>query len=68
LRQLGSIEHHRWQFIITLDEPWFYLSSDQEQIWLRVKKQPPERPRDTIQNPKIMVAITKKKHLIVPQN
>jgi hypothetical protein len=26
LRQLRSIEHHGWQFIITLDELWFYLS------------------------------------------
>jgi hypothetical protein len=26
LRQLRSIEHHGWQFIITLDESWFSLS------------------------------------------
>jgi hypothetical protein len=30
LRQLRSIEHHGWQFIITLDESWFYLSTDHE--------------------------------------
>jgi hypothetical protein len=40
LRQLRSIEHHGWQFIITIDESWFYLSTDDEQIWLRVEEQP----------------------------
>jgi hypothetical protein len=38
LRQLRSIEHYGWQFIITLDASWFYLSTDHEQIWLRVKE------------------------------
>jgi hypothetical protein len=40
LRQILSIEHHDWQFIMTLDESWFYLSIDHEQIWLRVEEQP----------------------------
>jgi hypothetical protein len=57
LRQLRSIEHHGWQFIITLDESWFYPSTDYEQIWLRVEEQPPEMPRHTIQDPKMMVTI-----------
>jgi hypothetical protein len=26
LRQLRSIEHHGWKFILTLDELWLYLS------------------------------------------
>jgi hypothetical protein len=43
--------------MITLDEPWFYLSADYEQIWLRVEEQPPERPRQTIQDPKMMVTV-----------
>jgi hypothetical protein len=30
LRQLWSIEQHDWQFIIILDESWFYLSTDHE--------------------------------------
>jgi hypothetical protein len=50
LRQLWSIEHHGWQFIITLDESWFYLATDHEQIWLRVEEHPPERPRHIIQD------------------
>jgi hypothetical protein len=57
LRQLRSIEHYGWQFIIILDEPWFYRSTDHEQIWLRGKEQLPERPRHTIQDPKMMVTI-----------
>jgi hypothetical protein len=57
LRQLRSIEHHGWQFIVTLDESRFYLSTYHEQIWLRVEEQPPERPRHAIQDPKMMVAI-----------
>jgi hypothetical protein len=36
---------------------WFYLSTDHEQIWLRVEEQPPEGPRHTIQDPKMMVTI-----------
>jgi transposase len=57
LDQLRSIEHHGWQFIITLDESWFYLSTDHEQIWLRVEEQGRERPRHTIQGRKLMVTI-----------
>jgi hypothetical protein len=40
LRQLRSIKHHGWQFVITLDESWFDLSTGHEQIWLRVEEQP----------------------------
>jgi hypothetical protein len=57
LHQLGSIEHHGWQFIIALDESWFSLSTDHERIWLHVEEQPAERPRHTIQDPKMMVTI-----------
>jgi hypothetical protein len=57
LRQLRSIEHHGWQFIITLDDSWFYLSTDQQQIWLCVEEQPPKRQRHTIQDPQTMVTI-----------
>jgi hypothetical protein len=57
LHQLRSIEHHGWQFIITLDESWFYLSTDYEYIRLHQEEQPPERPRHTIQDPQPMVTI-----------
>jgi hypothetical protein len=57
LRQLRSIEHHGWQFIITLTESWFNFSTDYEYIWPRQEEQPPERPRHTIQDPKTMMII-----------
>jgi transposase len=57
LRQFRSIEHHGWRFIVTLDESWFYLFADHEQIWLRVEEQPPETPRHTTQELKITVTI-----------
>jgi hypothetical protein len=52
---LLSIKHHRWHFVTTLDESWFYLSTDHEQIWLRTDQEPPERAKHTIQDNKIMV-------------
>jgi hypothetical protein len=57
LRQLRSTEHHGWQFIIALDESWLYISTDYEQIWLRVEEQTPEIPRHTIRDPKMMTPI-----------
>jgi hypothetical protein len=57
LCQLRSIEYHGWQFIITLDKSWFYLSTDHGRIWLRAKEQLLERPKYTIQDPKMMVTI-----------
>jgi hypothetical protein len=38
LRQLQSVEHEGWQFTITLGESWFYLSTEHEQLWLRVEE------------------------------
>jgi hypothetical protein len=35
----------------------FYLSTDHEQIWLHAEKQPPEKPRHTVQDPKMTVTI-----------
>jgi hypothetical protein len=45
------------RFIITLDESWFYLATDHEQIWLQSGETPPKRARHTIQDRKIMVII-----------
>jgi hypothetical protein len=49
LRQFGCIKGRGWQFIITLDESWFYLSTDHEHIWHCPEEQPPERPSHSIQ-------------------
>jgi hypothetical protein len=40
---------------MTLDDSWFYLSTYDEQVWLRPGETPPERARYTIQYRKIMV-------------
>jgi hypothetical protein len=57
LRQFRSIKHHGCQFILTLDKLWSYLSTDHGQIWRRVHEQLAERPRHTIQDPKMIVTI-----------
>jgi hypothetical protein len=59
LCQLRSIEHQSWQFMMTIDESWFYLSTNHEQTWLRLEERAPEKPRHTIQDPKIMVVIAR---------
>jgi hypothetical protein len=30
---LGSVQHQGWKYFATLDEAWFYLSNQHEQIW-----------------------------------
>jgi hypothetical protein len=52
LSKLRLIKYQGWPFIITLDELWFYLTRDDEQIWLRPDQEPPERPKHTIQDKK----------------
>jgi hypothetical protein len=63
LRQLRSIDHHSWQFIIALaNHGSIFLSfdhfTDHEQIWLRVEEQPPERLMHIMPDPKMIVTIT----------
>jgi transposase len=43
--------------MITLDESWFYLSTNHEQIWLRPDQEPHELPKHTIRDKKIMATI-----------
>jgi histone-lysine N-methyltransferase SETMAR len=52
-----SINHHGWQLIVTLDESWFYLNTDHGQMWFQPNEEPPERPRHTIHDEKMMVTI-----------
>jgi hypothetical protein len=39
-----------WDDIVTLGEPWSYLSTDYEFVWLPGGKKVPERERNTIQS------------------
>jgi hypothetical protein len=43
--------------IVTLDESWFYLSTDYEFVWLRRNEKVPGRERHTIQSKKFMLTI-----------
>jgi histone-lysine N-methyltransferase SETMAR len=52
------IQHDRaWHDIVTLDESWFYLTTDHESIWLPEGGAVPERERHTIQSKKFMLTI-----------
>jgi hypothetical protein len=57
LGKLRSIKYQGWQFIVTLDEPRFYLTTDDQRIWLRPGQEPPEMPKNTIQDRTMMVTI-----------
>jgi hypothetical protein len=46
-----------WHDIVTLDESWFYLSTDYELAWLPRDENVPERERHTIQSEKFMLTI-----------
>jgi histone-lysine N-methyltransferase SETMAR len=50
-------EVRSWHDIVTLDESWFYLSTDHEMIWLQFGKKVPERERHVIQSKKMMLKI-----------
>jgi hypothetical protein len=54
--ELLLIKHHRWHFVITLDESRYYLTTEQEQISLQADQEPPERAKHTIQDTQVMVA------------
>jgi hypothetical protein len=47
----------RWAHIVTLDESWFYLSTDHEMTWLQSDEKVPKRERHTIQSTKLMLVI-----------
>jgi hypothetical protein len=45
LRQLHSIEHHDWPFVITRNESWFYLSKEHERTGANKGLGPLSSPR-----------------------
>jgi hypothetical protein len=42
LGELRSVKHHDWELSVTLDESWFYLATNHEQLWLRFEEKPPK--------------------------
>jgi hypothetical protein len=45
LRVLQRQQARGWHNILTLDESWFYLSTDDERIWLTPEQPVPDRER-----------------------
>jgi hypothetical protein len=54
---LEDQKRRSWEDIVTLDESWFYFSTDYEFIWIPLGTEPPERERLTIQSKKLMITI-----------
>jgi hypothetical protein len=46
-----------WYDIVTLNECWFYFTTDHERIWLPERTETPERERITVQSREMMVTI-----------
>jgi histone-lysine N-methyltransferase SETMAR len=54
---LTSVQADPNQYLITLDESWFYLWSERDTIWLQPGSEPPERVKHTVQDEKVMITI-----------
>jgi hypothetical protein len=54
---LGSVQHHGWKYLVTLDDAWFYFSNQHEQIWFPDQEDPPTIQRQTISSPKTMLTV-----------
>jgi hypothetical protein len=50
MRMLEVQRDRAWHDIVTLDESWFYRSTDYEFVWLPRDEKVPERERHTIQS------------------
>jgi hypothetical protein len=62
-----SVKHQSWQYIVTLDESWFYWDIDWEQQWLPVDDDPGTQRRRGIDREQTMLTVvrnTKGFHLI----
>jgi hypothetical protein len=57
LRIVHSAQHQGWEFLLTLDESCFDLSTDHEIICLRESEPPTEREKHMIQAKKKIIAI-----------
>jgi hypothetical protein len=61
LNLLKSIHHQGWQYIVTLDEAWFYFSNHHEHIWLPDSDDSPQIPQHMNRSPKKKKKKKKKK-------
>jgi hypothetical protein len=54
---LNAVRHQGWQYIVTLDESWFYWDIDWEQQWIPGDEEPATRKRRGIDREKTMLTI-----------
>jgi hypothetical protein len=54
---LGSVQQQGWKYLVTRDEPWFYFSSQHEQIGLSDQEDPPTIQQQTINSPKTKLTV-----------
>jgi hypothetical protein len=59
---LHSIQHQGWKYLIPLDEAWFYLLNQHEQIWLRDHEDPTTIERQMISSSKTMLTVVWNPH------
>jgi hypothetical protein len=57
LRVLPRQQTRGWHIILTLDESWFYLSPDDEQIWLTPEQLVPDRERHLTHSLRLMLTV-----------
>ncbi len=57
LDMLTKAFHEKYDMVITLDESWFYLHNDYEQIWVNASAEPPTRAKKMISSKKIFITV-----------
>ena len=57
LRVLSVQRARQWHDIVTLDESWIYLSNEHDLMWMAPGETVPDRERQTIQSPKLMLTV-----------
>jgi hypothetical protein len=57
LAVLQSVQHQGWQYIVTLEESWFYWDIDLKQQWLPADDEPGTRRRRGIDREKTMLTV-----------
>jgi hypothetical protein len=57
LRIIRSVEYYGWQYLLTFDESWFYLSTNYKIILLRKDEPSPARKKHMIQAKEMIITI-----------
>jgi hypothetical protein len=62
LHVLRLAKHHAYNYIITLNEAWFYFSNHFDQIWLPHDELSPSFPTQTVASQKLMITVVWNPH------